>query len=173
MPTPQKNATIQELRTVSETRNWAFVVGYRGLKNSEMESLRRAIGSAEGSVRVVKNALFRIASEGTNLAIAADLLSGPSAIITGAEAPAVAKALMDWAKTSPKLEILGGVLEGTKLAKTDIEAVSQIPPREVLYSLLVAGLEGPISGLAQTLSGIIGKLVYALDEIKEQRSSAA
>jgi large subunit ribosomal protein L10 len=173
MPTPRKEATVRELREVSEQHSWALVVGYRGLSNPEMEGLRRAVGAANGTLRIVKNSLFRIASKGTSLEPAASLLDGPCAIVFGDEAPAVAKAIADFAKGSQKLVVHGGVLDGRVLAKEGVDTVAQIPPRQVLYSLLVAGLEGPISGLTQSLHGIISKLVYALDEIKEQRQDAA
>lgn len=173
MPTPQKEATVQELQALCEAHTWAFVVSYRGIANPELETLRRALGAAAGKLRVVKNALFEIASKGTPLEAAAALLNGPSAIIYGDEAPAVAKAITDYAKTNPNLVLLGGVLDGQVLSKERVDAVAQIPPREVLYSMLVAGLEGPISGLTQTLQGVISKLVYALDEIKEQKEKAA
>lgn len=173
MPTPQKEATVRSLAELCAAQSWVFVVGYRGLSNPETEGLRRSLTAAGGKLRIVKNALMRIASKGTALEGANALLDGPSAVVYGEEAPAVAKALADFAKTNPKLVVYGGLLDGQLLTKEQVDAVAQIPPREVLYSQLVAGLEGPISGFTQTLQGIISKLVYALDEIKDKKEQAA
>ena len=71
-----------------------------------------------------------------------------------ADATAAARVLCKFAKTAPKLEIKGGVVEGTVYDAAGIQKVSEIPSREELLSKLLGSLQSPITNLARVLNQI-------------------
>jgi large subunit ribosomal protein L10 len=173
MPTAAKVHIVDELARIAREQPTVIVVGYRGLKVSDMEALRASLKEVGGKLRIVKNSLLRLAVAGTPVEALGGIVDGPSAIAFGPESPAVAKKLSDFAKTQRALVLIGGVVECRTCDAAGVEALAKVPPRQVLLSMLVGALESPISGLAQTLGGVISKLVYALDEIREQKDQAA
>ena len=52
-------------------------------------------------------------------------------------------------------------------------ALSKLPTKEVLLSMVLRGLQGPISGLANASQGILRKSVYAFNAIKEKKEEEA
>ena len=74
-------------------------------------------------------------------------------------------------KDKEKPEIKGAVVEGQILTAAEAGAMKNIPPREVLIAQVVGSIAAPLSGLVGSLNGIISKLVYAIDAIKEKKES--
>ena len=68
-----------------------------------------------------------------------------------------------------KVEVCAGVLAGKLLSKEDVVALANVPSREVLLSRLVGSLQSPYAGLVYTLSGVLRKLVYALDAVRREK----
>ena len=108
----QKEAVIAEVaQLLTDTEN-LFVSDYRGLTVAELKELRGKLRESGASLRVVKNTLGSIAADRAGREAVKDLLSGPTALtFCGADAAAAAKALADFAKTHPQLEVRGGLLE--------------------------------------------------------------
>lgn len=173
MPTAEKVAAVEELHALLSEHATLLLVGYRGLKVADLQTLRSQLRESGASMRVIKNTLFRLAAKDTPAESVAEMLDGPCAIVFDGEPPATAKVLADFAKRKPALLLHGGVLDGQPLDGAGVEALSRLPSREELLSGLVAGLQGPISGLVYALHGITSRLVYALEEIKTQKEEAA
>ncbi|NJN93114.1 MAG: 50S ribosomal protein L10 [Anaerolineales bacterium] len=57
-----------------------IITGYRGLKVSQVEQLRRKVREADGSFAIVKNTLAERALTEAGIAVDADMLSGPIGI---------------------------------------------------------------------------------------------
>lgn len=53
-----------------------------------------------------------------------------------------------------------------------VKALASLPPREVLLSQVLAGMQAPISGMVNVLQGTIRNFVYALDAVRRQKESA-
>ncbi|MBP7561605.1 MAG: 50S ribosomal protein L10 [Armatimonadetes bacterium] len=173
MPTAAKEKAVEELNALLSERNTVLLVGYRGLKVTDLQTLRAQLKAPGASMRIIKNTLFRLAAKGTPAEPVSEILDGPCAIVFDGEPSAAAKALTEFAKKKPALLLHGGVLDGAPLDSAGVEALSKAPTREELLSGLVAGLQGPISGLVYALHGVVSQLVYALDEIKTQKEEAA
>ena len=75
-----------------------------------MTSLRSQVRARSGSLKVLKNTLVRLAYKGTDVECLGPDLVGPRAAVwthSDDDVPALAKILVDFAKTQPKLsEIL-------------------------------------------------------------------
>ncbi len=68
------------------------------------------------------------------------------------DATAPAKVLAEFAKKADKLELKGGVVEGTYYDAAGIGVIATIPSREVLLGKLLGSMQSPITNFAHVLS---------------------
>jgi large subunit ribosomal protein L10 len=59
------------------------------------------------------------------------------------------------------------------LNAAQIQALANLPPKDVLIGQVVRTVAAPLTGLVTVLSGTIRGLVTCLDRIKEQKEKAA
>ncbi len=145
---------------------------YRGLNVAQVTELRSKLREADIEFRVIKNTLARFAADKAKIDDLDEILIGPTAMAFGVNDPvAPAKILLAFAKDHPQLEIKGGVLDGSVIDLSKVEYLAKIPSREELLAKALGSMQAPISGLAMTLSGILRKFLYALNEIKETKAN--
>lgn len=144
-------ATIKDAQTV-------VLVDHRGLTVEQDTVLRKQLREAGISYKVYKNTLMNFAFQGTACEGLTDLLKGPSAMATShTDATAAARILCKFAKTAPKLEIKGGMVEGNVYDAKGIEKISEIPTREELLGRLLGSMQSPITNFARVLKQIAEK----------------
>ena len=100
------------------------------------------------------------ASAALCLSIAAlrDVLEGPNAFaISTTDATAPARVLAEFAKKADKLELKGGVVEGTYYDAAGIGVIASIPSRDVLLGRLLGSMQSPITNFARVLNQIAEK----------------
>jgi len=151
----------------------AILTEYRGLKVSELATLRRALREAGGEYRIYKNTLARLAVRDLGMVELEALLEGPTAIafIRG-DPVGVAKALRDFGRTNPNLVVKGGLLGPRVLTERDAAALADIPPREVLLARLAGALAAPLTQMAGLLQTLPRNLAYGLKALIDQRGGA-
>ena len=81
MPTPQKAAVIDALTEQLSRANLAILTDYRGLKVSDLQTLRTSLRAQDAEFRVAKNTLTRIAAERAGIAGLEPVLEGPLALV--------------------------------------------------------------------------------------------
>ena len=98
------------------------------------------------------------------------MLSGPTAVaFCGDDLIGAAKALADFAKTHPRLDVRGGLLESAYIDPAGVKALASLPPRDVLIAQLVGTMAAPMTGLVTVLQGTVSGFVRALNQVAEQR----
>lgn len=173
MPNAKNIESVGELtEKFRETRS-VYLTDYRGLKVSDLASLRRQLRDAEVDYRVAKNTLMLIASERAGLTGLGPLLTGPSAVafVNGDEI-AAARALTDFARTSRILTVKGGVLGTQVLTAEDVADVARLPAKPVLRADLACALQGPMASVLGVLNGALSGVVHALEERVKQLEPA-
>lgn len=174
MARPEKVAAVKEIRQDLQDSVAVFVTDYRGLKVSQLGQLRNRLREVGTEYKVVKNTLTSLAAEDVAGDEFKSLLVGPTAVAYAKEDPvATAKALSDFARESRILKVKGGLLEGSVIGPEDVQALAELPPREVLLAKVVGGMQAPISGFVSVLQGTLRKFVYALDAVREQKEQAS
>ena len=68
------------------------------------------------------------------------------------------KILKDFVKKAKKCEIKGGIIEGEFMDAAGVNAIADLPPRDVLIARLLGSMMSPISGLAIVLDQIAKKM---------------
>ena len=144
-----KEKEVAELKAGLEGQEAVLVVHNMGLtvaKNTEFRSQLRKEGVA---FRVAKNTLARRALEGTKFAHLADLLVGPTGLISGKDALATARLTYAFAKDNEKLVILGGASGDDKLDPAAIKTLALLPSLDALRGKIIGILQAPGAQLAR------------------------
>ena len=118
--------------------------------------MRRAkINGKETSYKVYKNTMIRFAAKGTEFEALEPHLEGPTALAVSKEdATAPARVLAEFAKKADKLELKGGVVEGTYYDAAGIGVIASIPSRDVLLGRLLGSMQSPITNFARVIKQI-------------------
>ena len=150
-----KQPIVAEISQLLDGAQSAVAVDYRGLTVEQDTRLRKQLREAGVSYKVYKNTMIRFAAKGTPFeAMDADL-EGPTALaVSKTDATAPARILAEFAKTANKLELKGGVVEGTYYDAKGMQVIATIPSREVLLGKLLGSIQSPISNLVRVLNQI-------------------
>lgn len=85
----------------------------------------------------------------------------------------VAEVIVDFAEEHEDLQIKAGVLNEDVLDNDELEAVSELPSRQELLSMLAGTLQKPIQNLAYSLNYPIQQLVQSLEQVKDEKESSS
>ena len=172
-PRPQKVAVVTEVRERLDAADAAILTEYRGLSVAELAALRRALRTAGGDYKVYKNTLVKLAISGGRHEALAPLLEGPTAIaFVAGEVSAAAKALRDYARTYPSLVIKGGLHAEGFLSAQELQALADLPPRDVLLAQLAGAIAAPLRQFAGLVQALPRNLAYGLSALLDERGGA-
>ena len=150
-----KQVVIDEIKAKLEKAESAVVIDYIGITVAEADAMRKNLREANVDYTVYKNTLVKRAIEGTEYEPLADVLEGPSALaISYDDATAPARVLNEAIKSYKKMEFKGGVVEGEFLDKEGIQAIADIPSRDVLIAKFMGSIQSPVSKLVRTFKAI-------------------
>ncbi|RYG34787.1 50S ribosomal protein L10 [bacterium] len=177
MPTAQKAKTIEQAKEWYSNAVGVVFTDYRGLKVKEMQALRADLRKQGAELHVIKNTLFRLAAGDDAQGLPTDLDNGTTAYaFVNENEAAVAKALLDYARTSKKLVVKGGLFGGKAVSAKQVEAISTLPSKDVLISQVIGVIAAPLSQLVGTVEAIYAqpiRTIYAIDggEVEADTSS--
>lgn len=170
MEKSEKERIIEELQSKLKQSQAVFVVGYLGMDVPLVEQLRRSLRSVEGEFKVAKNTLMRIALSRVGMLQEDHLLRGQNAFVFSyRDVVQVAKALADFARKFPQLEMKGGFLGTRLLTAQDVQRLSELPSREELLARVAGGIAAPLVGLLAVLQGVMRNFVFVLKAIEEKK----
>ncbi len=150
----------------------AVLVDYRGLTVEEATDLRNRFREQNVEYRVLKNTMVRLAAAEAGIEGLDAYLKGPTAIAFGVEdAVAPAKIMAEFIKAQKKTEIKGGILSGEVVDAKGVQALADLPPKEVLIAKMLGSMNKPISGFVGVLSATIRSLLYTFNAIGEKKSA--
>lgn len=142
-----KAKTVEEIAEVAKNSSSFILFDYRGLTAEETAELRGKLRENDAAYKVWKNTLAKRALDSLNYNLD-DCLEGPSAMAYSNDSIAPIKALSDFAKEHPALEIKGGIVDGKVTSLDEINALASLPSREGLLTMLAGGLIGPLRNLS-------------------------
>jgi large subunit ribosomal protein L10 len=158
------NRTFNEVGVVVVTRNLGMTV-------KQSTDLRNKMREAGASYKVAKNRLAKIAAEGTDYSVIADLLTGPTALATSADPVAAARVINDFAKTNDKLEIVGGAMGGTLLDAAGVQALASLPSLDELRAKLVGLIVAPATKIATITQAPAAQIARVLAAYSEKEAA--
>ncbi|MBN2516243.1 MAG: 50S ribosomal protein L10 [Deltaproteobacteria bacterium] len=170
MDRSRKEQVVAELQEKLKDVQLAILVDYSGLNVTKITELRNELRKSDAEIRVIKNTLFKLASKDSEFNLFDDHLKGPLALIMNfGDVVEPTKALVDFAKKNADLELKVGVMNGTFLTKEQIQALSELPSREVLLGKLLSVMVGAQTSLVSVLSGVPRQFVRLLEAYREQK----
>ena len=168
----QKKAMTAEVNAVAQTANAAVAAEYRGIKATEMDSLRAEARKEGVYLRVVKNSIARRAVAGTSFECMTDSFAGPLLLAFSTEDPGsaarvVKKFSRENVRLVPKLVALGGML----YPASDLDRVASLPTRDEAISMLMATMRAPVQKFVTTLNEVPGKLVRTVAAVRDAKEA--
>jgi large subunit ribosomal protein L10 len=174
MERSQKEAQVNELRSIFNSISAGVLVDYRGIEANQVVELRKKLNDASSTMKVIKNSLARIAAENTPIAELADQFTQTRALVySDGDAVQQAKVLSEAAKSLDKLKILAGILVGDSkisiLNSGEVEALSKLPSRDELIMKLLFLMQAPATQFVRTLNAVPAKFVRTLAAIRDSK----
>ncbi|TGU69986.1 50S ribosomal protein L10 [Geomonas terrae] len=150
-----------------------FLADFRGMNVGQATELRNELRKANAEYKVVKNTLLDIASKGTDKEGLSQYYAGPTAIALCYDDPvAAAKVLSRFNKEAANpFTLKAGVLTGKTINVAEIQALADLPSREVLLAKMLGSMQAPASNFVRVLAAVPGGFVRALEQIRVQKAA--
>jgi large subunit ribosomal protein L10 len=158
MDRSQKAESVASLNAVFNEVGVVIIARNLGLTVAQSTALRGKIRDAGASYKVAKNRLAKLAIKDTDYAGLDDLFTGPTAIATSVDPVAAAKAVVDFAKTNDKLEIVGGSMGTQVLNAEGVKALASLPSLDQLRGTIIGLVQAPATKIAQLATAPAAKL---------------
>lgn len=169
-----KKPIVEEISANIKDAQSVVLVDYRGLTVEQDTNLRKQLREAGITYKVYKNTMMNFAFKGTDCESLTSYLEGPSAIaISTTDATAPARVLCKFAKEAPKLEVKGGIVEGTAYDAAGIAEIAKIPSREELLSRLLGSMQSPVANFARVMNQLAEKGGASECEAPAEEAAAA
>ena len=149
----RKDEVVQQYGDWLNKSRALILTEYKGLSMKDLDTLRSRVREAGGEFHVIKNTLGKIVFLEAGLELPEDYFEGSTAIGFGFEdAPALAKTMTEFTRTSEFLKIKGGYLNRKLMTAEEVKALADLPPLPVLRAQLMGTILAPATRLAQTLA---------------------
>ena len=161
---PEKASIVSDLADKLNRSPFVLVTNYQRIKVDQFGDLRNRLAPAGAEVRVVKNSFLKRAMSNSGLPDVADKLSGQTAIVVGEKDVApVAKILKAFAAEFKIAALKIGVVDKSVLSVKEIEALADLPTREVLLAQFLGLLMSPATKLVRLLNEPAASLARLLN----------
>ncbi len=169
-----KQIEFDEIRKALESSPNVFVAGFEKMTVSQDFELRKTVRKAGGRYKVLKNTLAEKASVGISGAEAFAGLTGMNSMAyTAGDPVALAKALVEYAKTNPSFKFKAGVVEGRAVEVKSINDLANLPSKEEIFSKLLYVINAPAQQLVTAMNGVGRNLAVVVDQgVKENKFQA-
>lgn len=168
-PAKKKTADVADLKEKLDRAKSAVIVDYSKLTVKEKTTLLDVVKTAGGQFFVAKNSLMHIAL-GKKDEFKESFKGMNGLLLAFEDAITPLKALMEFHKTSDKLTVKKGFMDGKILTESEVETLSKLPSKNELISMLINRLQGPSYGLVNVLQAGPRNLVYALQAIVDKKA---
>lgn len=160
----RKDELVAQYTELIERSPALFMAEYSKMDVKAMNELRTKVYDVNGALYVTKNTLLQLALQQADRAAPPDFLNGQLA--TGFaldEVPAMAKALVDYAKTQENFTLKGGLLGSDFLTVAQIEALANLPSLPEVRAQLLGLISAPARNVAAVIAGGMRQVVNVID----------
>ena len=170
----EKRDFVASLAAVFAETSMVVVTRNNGLTVADVTDLRRKVRAAGATYKVAKNRLATLALDGTQFDGIKPLLKGPTALAWAEDPVAVAKVVVEFAKTNDKLVLLGGSLGSQVLSADGVKALAELPSLDTLRAQLVGLISTPatrIAGVTQAPAAQLARVFGAYAKTGEAEAA--
>ncbi len=170
----EKEQKVAELVETLGAAKAIYLADLSGMSVEMLTGFRRLCRENGITLEVVKNTLLHRASHDTQFAPVAPHLHGPTALMTtAADAVSPARILEQYIKKNKMPRVKVAWLEGELFDEAGVQALSKLPTREALLSMLLSVLMAPLTRLVGVLNASPRNLANVLDSVAQQRAGSA
>ena len=153
-----KKPVVEEISNIIDGAQCVLLVNYSGLTVEQDTVLRKELRESGVQYKVYKNRMMNLAFQGTACESLCKHLEGTNALaVSATDATAPARIMAKYAKQFPKLELVAGVVEGNYKDQAAMQAIADIPSREVLLGRLLGSMQSPVANFARVIKQIAEK----------------
>ncbi len=154
----QKKKLVAELAEELRNSVSGVLVNYQGITVDDDTKMRKALREAGVKYRVIKNSLTGRACDEVGFGEMKQHLVGMTAIaISENDAVAPAKVLKEYAEKIETFTILAGYVDGAVIDAKTVEALAEIPSKEVLIAKFLGSIQAPLYNFAYAIKAIADK----------------
>jgi large subunit ribosomal protein L10 len=167
----QNEEIVKEINERYKRANSLCFMSFPRLGAAQLSKLRRNLKRQNAELKVFKNTLLKkVFSVETSEGKIDELVNGPTAIVFSYEDPIQPlKIISDFRGENEELVVNGGFIEGGYFDYETFGKLTTIPPKEELYSKIMASLSSSLNKFSFILSGITRKFMVVLSEIAKQK----
>jgi large subunit ribosomal protein L10 len=171
----RKEELVAQYTDLIEQSEAIILTEYKGMSVKSMEGLRQKVREVNGSFYVTKNTLLQHALEQIDAPVPQELLLGQVATGFAAqgEVAALAKALVDYAKSDDHLVLKGGIMGAELLTTDQVEALAKLPSLDELRAQIMGLVSAPARNIASTVASGVRQVVNVLDAYARQEEAEA
>ena len=168
---PAKANIVEDIAGRLNSSPFLFVADYTGLKVPQFAELRNRLHAVGAEFHVVKNTFLRRALSDAGLPELSDL-RGQTAIVTGhQDVAAAAKVVKTFATEVKKPALRAGIVDRLVVSTDQINAIADLPSRDVLLATLLGVLQAPATQLVRVLNEPAASLARVLQAKVDQANA--
>ena len=153
-----KKPIVEEINSAVKDAQAVVLVRYQGVTVEQDTALRKELREAGITYKVYKNTMMNFAFAGTQCEELSKHLEGPNAIaISANDATAPARILAKYAKQVKHMELVAGVVEGKYFDVAGVQALADVPSRDILLGRLLGSMQSPVANFARVIKQIAEK----------------
>ena len=185
MPNQANVQQTEQIRELFDSADVVLLTDFQGLTVAEINELRNQLRTAEVGYKVCKNTLINVVAQERGIEGLAPYLKGNTALATSTDPAASSKVLLDFGEKHENFKVKGGILGTRVIDAAGVEALQDMPSREILIARTVGIIGAPLTGLVNTLhqgspimgmvnvlSGTIRQVASVLTQVADQRKEA-
>ena len=153
-----KETIVTQLLEKVNASPFLLGIDYTGVTVPEFTGLRANLAAAGASCTVAKNSYMAKAIAAAGLPDISASLKGQTAyVMGGSDICSAAKVINTFAKASKKAAYKTGILDGAELTPDKIQALGDLPSRDVLLATLLGTINGAGAALARVIQAYVDK----------------
>ena len=161
---PEKTDLVSDLKEEVNKSPFVLVTDYQHMNVNDFSELRNRLAQAGAQMHVVKNSFLKRAIADAGFPAVDENLTGQTAVVTGEKDVApVAKIIKSFAKEFKKAALKIGLIDKAIVSTKDLEALADLPSREVLQAQLLGLLLSPATKLVRLLNEPAASLARLLN----------
>lgn len=176
----RKEELLAEYRQQIDESAGFVMAEYTALGVVQMQDIRHQTRQAEAEAFVVKNTLFELVLKEKGIEVPENLMTGPTLVaFCHKDVPTLAKLYSSAAKNyeAGRFVVKGGLLEGRIFGEDEVDAVSKLPTREELLSMVLRTINAPATQTAGVVASGIRQVLNVVkayaDKLEEAGGASA
>lgn len=171
----EKQLLLDDIREQIEESEALVVINYQGLDANSANEFRQRLKKTGGALEVVGKRLFKKAAEAAGLeTLAAHSFEGSIGVICAKEDPLpTTKEVFEFAKDKgDKIKVVAGHFDGKAYDGNQVEALSKLPGKDEMRSMLLGLFEAPMSQTLATMEALLCSVIFCLEnKAKEEETN--